>query len=282
MAVFTNVATLTYNGNTTNSNVVTGEILEVLSANKTALNDTYGANDNITYVINIINSGSSAVENLTVTDNLGVYSVDEQSFVPLALVDGSVRYFVNGILQATPTVLAGPPLTVSGINIPANSNAYIAYEAVTTPFAPLGEGATITNQAVINGVGLTDVTVSETVTSRNEALLTVTKALAPTVVLENGEITYTFTIQNFGSAPAVATDDVVLSDTFNPALTITSVTFNGQAFAEGTDYTYNPATGEFTTLAGRITVPAATFVRNDDGTYSVTPGVSTLTVVGTV
>jgi hypothetical protein len=36
MATFFNQATLTYRGGATNSNIVTGEIREVLSANKTA------------------------------------------------------------------------------------------------------------------------------------------------------------------------------------------------------------------------------------------------------
>lgn len=43
MAAFYNQATLSYNGNTTTSNITTGEILEVLSATKTALRDTYNA-----------------------------------------------------------------------------------------------------------------------------------------------------------------------------------------------------------------------------------------------
>ena len=37
MAIFTNQATLTYNGNTTNSNIAYGEILDELSATKTAV-----------------------------------------------------------------------------------------------------------------------------------------------------------------------------------------------------------------------------------------------------
>jgi hypothetical protein len=41
MATFFNQATLTYRGGATNSNIVTGEIREVLSANKTASSDTY-------------------------------------------------------------------------------------------------------------------------------------------------------------------------------------------------------------------------------------------------
>ena len=37
MAIFTNQATLTYNGNSTNSNIAYGEILDVLVATKTAV-----------------------------------------------------------------------------------------------------------------------------------------------------------------------------------------------------------------------------------------------------
>ena len=41
MAIFSNQATLTYNGNTTNSNIAYGEILDVLVATKTAIEGTY-------------------------------------------------------------------------------------------------------------------------------------------------------------------------------------------------------------------------------------------------
>ena len=37
MAIFSNQATLTYNGNTTNSNIAYGEILDVLTAAKTSI-----------------------------------------------------------------------------------------------------------------------------------------------------------------------------------------------------------------------------------------------------
>ena len=57
-----------------NSNVVVGEILEVVSGNKTAVVDTYSADGTVTYVISIVNSGSTAITNLSVTDDLGAYS----------------------------------------------------------------------------------------------------------------------------------------------------------------------------------------------------------------
>ena len=41
MAIFTNQATLVYNGGSANSNIAVGEILEVLSADKTAVSGSY-------------------------------------------------------------------------------------------------------------------------------------------------------------------------------------------------------------------------------------------------
>ena len=48
MAIFSNQATLTYNGHTTNSNIAYGEILDVLAATKTSVEGDYtpgGAGD---------------------------------------------------------------------------------------------------------------------------------------------------------------------------------------------------------------------------------------------
>ena len=73
MAQFTNQATLSYGTTVTSSNVAVGEVLEVLSITKTAVNDTYGQNDTITYIISLINTGAVAINGLTVTDNLGTY-----------------------------------------------------------------------------------------------------------------------------------------------------------------------------------------------------------------
>ena len=71
MATFTNQATLRYNGNVVNSNITTGELLEVLSATKTAVIDTYTQGSDITYVINIVNSGSITFTGISVNDDLG-------------------------------------------------------------------------------------------------------------------------------------------------------------------------------------------------------------------
>lgn len=283
MATFFNQATLSYNGNTIASNVTTGEIVEVLSAEKTAILPTYEQGGDITYVISIVNAGTTPYTNLTVTDNLGEYDFGTGTVVPLTYKTGSVRYFVNGVLQPTPTVADEAPFTVTGINVPANSNALIIYEADVNGFAPLASGSVITNEAVISGSGLTnDITVTETVTVVDSPILSITKSLSPTVVNENGQITYTLTIINNGNTPIVATDDVVVSDTFDPALSNITVTLNGATLGAG-DYSYNEATGEFSTTAGVVTVPAATYTQDPTtGEITTTPGTAVITITGTI
>jgi len=282
MATFFNQATLSYNGNVVNSNITTGELLEVLSATKTAVVDTYSRNSEVTYIINIVNSGSIAYNNLTVTDDLGAYAFGTTELVPLDYVDGSVRYFVNGALQPAPTVSAGAPLVITGINVPAGGVVTLVYAAETNSFAPLGDTASIVNTAVVSGTGISDITVTETITPENTAELTISKSLNPTTVTENGQLTYTFVIQNTGSEAVVVTDNAIVTDTFNPALNITGVTFNGTAWTSPANYTYSEATGAFATNAEQITVPAATYTQNPDGTWTIQPGVSVLTVTGTI
>lgn len=284
MATFYNQATLVYNGNTTTSNVTTGELLEVLSATKTAVVDRYIANDSITYIINIINSGSTAFSNLTLTDDLGAYDLNELSLRPLTYVEDSVQYFINGILQASPAIRAAAPLTVNGISVPANGNATIIYQTKTNEFTPLEADASITNTGVISGNGLTtDLLVSDTIYADTSAVLTISKSIYPTTVTENGQITYTFVIQNSGNTAATADDDVIVTDTFDPVLNAIIVTFNGASWAAPTHYVYSEATGVFSTVAGAITVPAATYTRDDTtGAVTVNPGVSVLTVTGTI
>ena len=122
MASFTNVATLSYGGNQVSSNVVTGEIREVLTVSKTAVPAAYAVGDTITYVIYLINSGTAALTGLTVTDDLGGYTFGAGTVYPLCYTDGTVRYFANGVLQAAPDVTAGPPLRFTGITVPAGGS----------------------------------------------------------------------------------------------------------------------------------------------------------------
>ncbi len=283
MAQFTNQAQLTYNNSVTNSNVAVGEILEVLSATKTAVRDVYGQNDSVAYVVSIVNSGTVPFTGVTVTDNLGEYAFGGGTRVPLTYVADTVRYYNNGVLQTTPSVTEGPPLTISNLTIPAGGNATIIYEAETNQYAPLGTDGSIVNQVTVSGAGISTITATDTVTALQEPMLTITKSVSPVPVTENGVLTYTFLIQNTGNTAAGAADLAAVTDTFDPLLSGLSVTFNGASWAETTNYNYSAITGQFSTVPGQITVPAATYTQDaTTGNWVVTPGVSTLVVSGTV
>lgn len=283
MARFTNQAQLRYGNTIANSNIATGEILEVVSAAKTAVRSTYGQNDSVAYVISIVNSGNTALSGLAISDDLGAYTFNTETLTPLDYIDGTVKYYVNGILQAAPTVAAGPPLSITGLNVPAGGNAVVVYETAPNQYAPAASASEITNTATITGTGLTPVTAQATMAAEDAALLNITKSVSPVPVTENGSLTYTFLIQNVGNTAADAATGAIITDTFNPILTGLSVTFNGTAWTQGTNYTYNETTGEFATVAGQITVPAATYTQDaTSGAWLVNPGTSTLTVTGTV
>ncbi len=202
---------------------------------------------------------------------------------PLTYGDGSVRYYVNGVLQPAPVVTAGPPLQISGITVPAGGNALILYEAQVNAYAPPVVGGEVVNVVTVSGGGITPITASETVTARDAAALAVNKSITPAVVTDNSRVTYTLTLQNTGNTAVEATEDAVITDTFDPILTDLVVTFNGTALTEGTDYTYDPTTGAFATLPGVIAVPAASYLQDPTtGEWTVTPGTSVLTIVGTI
>ena len=284
MAQFTNQAQLSYNNVVVNSNVVVGEILEVVSGDKTAVVDTYYADGTVTYVISIVNTGATAITNLTVSDDLGAYTFGTNTLTPLTYIDGSAQLFINGVLQPAPATVAGPPLVVSGITLPADSDMVLVYSATVNAYAPIGVTDNIVNTATITGNGIpTPIEVIETVTPVSEPQLRITKSLEPVPVAENGTLTYRFVIENFGNVAATAADNVALSDLFDPILTGITVNLDGVTWTEGTQYTYNEATGQFNTVPGQITVPAATYDQDaTTGVWTVTPGTTVLTVAGTV
>lgn len=285
MASFTNQATLRYNGLTVASNVVTGQLISPLTLTKTAVEDVYAPGDTISYVISVVNDGSVSYDNLSLSDDLGGYEISGgQTAYPLAYVADSVRLFVNGALQPAPTVTAGPPLSVTGISVPAGGNAMLVYETEVTAAAPLTAGSQITNTVTLSGAGLSaPLTAEATVTVSAGPELSIIKSLSPAAVAENGQITYTFLIQNSGNEAAGAEAAIAVSDLFDPILSNIAVTLDGQPMAKATAYSYDETTGQFDTVPGAITVPAATYAQDAaTGEWIVTPGEATLTVTGTV
>lgn len=284
MAVFSNQATLTYNGSSVSSNIAYGEILDVLTASKTALEASYTTGSVVTYVVTLRNTGNAQLTGLTVSDNLGGYSFNGATLYPLTYKDNSAVLFVNGVKQATPTVTAGPPMAVTGISVPAGGDAVLIYQTQINTYADPSADGTVNNTVTITGDGLgAPVTAAATIPADTAPVLSISKSITPSQVVDNERVTYTFVIQNFGSRPVDAADGAIVTDTFDPTLSALSVTFDGTAWTQGTQYNYTESTGLFSTVAGQILVPAATYTQNSTtGAYSVTPGVATLVVTGTI
>lgn len=284
MAIFSNQATLTYNGISTNSNIAYGEILETLSVTKTAIEDGYSAGSTITYAVTLKNTGSSPLSGITVSDDLGGYLVGSTTVYPLTYQDGSATLFIDGVPQAAPAVVAGPPLVFSGINLPGNSDAVLIYQATVNGFANPNADGVIDNTVTVSGGGLTsEITAVASVPVTVAPVLSISKSITPSQVVDNDRVTYTFIIQNTGNQAVLATDNAAISDIFDPILTALTVMFNGTAWSEGIQYSYDETTGDFSTNNGQITVPAATYIQDPTtGEYTVTPGTSTLIVTGTI
>ena len=283
MAFFTNQAQLRYGNEIANSNITVGEIQEVLTVTKTAVKETYRQGGIVTYIISIVNAGTAEYTGLTLSDDLGTYAFGTTTRTPLDYSAGTIRYYQNGVLQTAPTVEAGPPLTITGVNVPAGGNATIVYETRLNAYATLKLEAEITNVVTVSGTCVSGITASETVSAVAEPVLSITKSVSPVPVTECGRLTYTFVIQNTGNVPADSTTEVSVTDTFDPVLRNLTVTFNGTAWTAPTNYTYDETTGMFTTVLGEVTVPAATYTQNSEtGEWSTNPGVSTLIVTGTI
>lgn len=293
MAVFYNQATISYNGNVTGSNIITGEIIEVLSLRTTAVTESYTGSSTLVYTISIVNTGSEDYTGLTVTDDLGSYSftpggvetdIAPVTLTPLVYDEGSADLYVNGIQQPVQVSYNDAALVFSGLSVPAEGSAVIIYTARTNTFAPLGSDAEIVNTASLTGAGVPEpISDSAAVTYDGTPDLAISKSLTPSAVAGNGEVTYTFIIQNYGSDPVTAPDTAEFRDVFDPVLSISEVTFNGAPIQEGTGYSYCMAEGIFTSAPGQITVPSAEYSQDPDtGVWSVRPGTSTLVISGTL
>ena len=200
MAIFSNQATLTYNGNTTNSNIAYGEILDVLEVTKTAIEGSYTPDGLVSYVVTLRNTGSTPLTGLTVTDDLGGYEFGGSTVYPLSYETGSVALFTDGVPQPAPAVTAGPPMVVSGISVPGGGDAVLVYQARANAYADPAAGGTVVNTVTVTGDGLsTPITATETVTATAAPRLTISKSITPAQVVDNDRVTYTFVIQNTGN-----------------------------------------------------------------------------------
>lgn len=283
----TNQARLTYTYGTSNgsasSNVATTTLEGPLSARKRVLEDSYRAEEDLTYIISVSNTGSTALTNVTVVDDLGAETpTGGEEIVPLTYA-GPAELYINGLFSAVLTpVVSAEGVTFTIPSIPAGGSALILYRVLVNENAPLEEGSSIINTATVSAASLSEpVVVSAELPVDAYADVRITKAMSPDPVTEGSVLTYTFVIYNYGNTPA---ENVVLTDQFDPAPTNITVTVDGST-VPATDYSY--VDGELTLPAEtsnfELTVPAATFTRDPEtGEVAVDPGMVTVTVAGII
>jgi len=280
---FTNQASLSYNGVTVLSNVASGVMEGILSISKAAAAQSYANGERITYVVTLINSGTADITGLTVTDDLGAYPFGTGTVQPLTYAGGSALYYINGVQQAAPVPSTADGLSFTNISVPAGGSTTLVYAADVNEYAPLDTGSLLTNTVTADSPDVTAVSAEEQLPVAAAAQLSMVKTISPVPVAENGEITYTVTVENTGNTAVTADDDAVISDTFSPALSGIAVTLDGSPLTPTTDYTYDETSAQFATVPGVLTVPAATYEQNPDtGAITVTPGTAELVITGSL
>ena len=280
MASFTNQATLRFQGSVIRSNTVTGEMVLGVSISKTSVESAYAPGEQISYLISLVNNSTSEFDALTLTDDLGGLPFEGQTVYPLAYVAGSAKLFVNGVPQEV-SVEAGPPLSISGIRLPAQGNAILVYDAAVTAYAQPTAGGEIVNTVTMSGTTLPETLSAQwTLPVLEQPALEIWKEVSPASVQPGETLSYRFTLRNSGNE--IADTTLVLADVFQPALQNLVVTLDGAALTAVTDYTYDPDSGAFETVAGVLSVAAAESSQTTGGAWQTTPSEQVLTVTGTV
>lgn len=284
----TNQATLTYQyGNMTgvaSSNIATATLQEALTTVKTALDTAYRADQAITYILTMANSGSNALTNVTITDDLGTYTPagGTTPVTPLTYA-GPAQLYINGVLSGAITPAVNDRSIVFTIpSLAAGANAMILYKANVNGFAPLSTDTSITNTVSITADELTDALQdSHTLAAEAYANVSILKDMSPDPVTDGGVLTYSFTLYNYGNTEAT---NVVLRDAFSPAPAGLTVSINGTAVpSSGYTYIDGVLTLPSTATAITLTVPAATFTQDaTTGAVTINPGMTTVTVSGTI
>ena len=287
MATIENFATVSYTSGgiseTKVSNLAEIGLESAISFTKSTLGETYGEDDVITYILSMTNTSASTITNVSITDDLGTFIFGTLELSPLTyappallLIDGQ-----DVSAQLTVDTSTAGSLVFSFPALPAGATANIVYRAAVNEYAPLDVDASVTNTATLTSDSdCADGTATATITAVSAANVSVFKQMSPNPVICGDTVTYTIRIYNYGN---IAAENVVLTDTFNPAPENITVSRDGVLLI-GTDYTYvNGTLTVPSTAQSPVTVPAATFIRDvTTGIVNVTPGMIEYTITGTI
>ncbi|QEF99953.1 Large cysteine-rich periplasmic protein OmcB precursor [Stieleria maiorica] len=198
---------------------------------KTAGDTTPDPGDNVTYTIELTNSGPSTATNVVLTDD-----------VPTGLT------FVSGSLDGQSATVSGSTVTFPGVSLDENET----LTATLVFTVGVDTSGTVTNTASVTAdSGETDTTnntATAAITATPQADLTVEKTVDDDIAQTGETLVYTVTVTNDGVSTAF---DSVATDTLP----------SGVTFVSGTDQNNNAlsATGGVVTVDAGDLAPGASF-----------------------
>ena len=287
MPTIENFATINYTSGgvavTKVSNLAEIQLESSVTFTKNSLGTTYGDSSIVTYILTISNTSSSALNNITVTDDLGTFTEGTLELTPLTYT-APAQLLINGQNasgQLTVDASATEQVVFSFPTLAAGATANIIYRATINEFAPLCGTAFITNTATLTSDSeCANTSASSTITAELAADVSVFKQMSPNPVVCGDTVTYTIRVYNYGNIPA---ENIQLIDAFDPAPTNITVSLDGVVLNE-TAYTYENGVLTIPSGEGSDTVVAAATCTRDEitGIVSVTPGMIEYVITGTI
>lgn len=229
-----------------------------LRVDKLPLGMTYVPGDNHSFIIRVENTGTNPINDIILTDNLGMVSENGNPINLMNYIPGTGASSLNGGLWAPYDVSTTNPITVNIGTLNSGDVFMFAYSA------SIVEGTTyesISNTATASGTAneLT-ITASDTSTivMASYANVEIQKYASSSEVVVGQDFSYTLILENTGNLPAT---NVVITDNLPEDFSLESVTLNdgsGAVTLDPSDYMLNdglltiPATGS----ALDLTIPA--------------------------
>lgn len=283
MAIITNQGTIsyTYTGSdgtqNSTSNVANVNVLDEfsLNINKFAVPNSFIPGENITYQVEVMNTGSGTLYNVTINDNLGGSS-------QLAYIDSSAYSIIGSNRQPITPTTTNPLTFTLPTPLNAGETAFITYVA-TVDRNLSSTISTITN--VVSGTANGGSTTGQVINATDSAIINatefanvnITKSASATNVNVGDTLTYTFRMVNTGNIDATG---VVLTDTLPSNFSITSITSQtGSTITtwNASDYNLDSANNTLTmpndSTSKELVVPAR---------VGGVDGVTTITITGTI
>ena len=233
------------------SNITTTLVLSAtnITVTKYSLTETFVPGERNAYVVRVENTGSTPINNVILSDNLGQINEGEQTFDLFEYVDGSANYSLNNspITSITPTTTNPLSVNIGTLNV---GDVYELYYLASALSSITEDSITNTATAtgVYNGETISD-SGSTTVTALEYANLNIVKTQSSENAILGEDFAYTIALNNDGNLEAT---NITVTDTLPDEFSLESV----EMIQNGVTTTLDPS--EYTYTGNLLTIPSST------------------------